>query len=168
MRGQESPLMNKKGLRLFLYSLRMRKQPRPLWRVCSLYPGICPIHSHMKVIYHRQKYRTPYSLEEQTAYKPKNEKITKSLKVWWRLPHFLFIFVFFYTCIPNHIHTITIHSSISIRRGLSPFPHCTCAQWGKTSLWCRAENRTRACLPASRRATNWATPHHKILSFTFV
>ncbi len=30
---------------------------------------------------------------------------------------------------------------------------------GKTSLWCRAENRTRACLPASRRATNWATPH---------
>ncbi len=31
---------------------------------------------------------------------------------------------------------------------------------GKSSQWCRAENRTRACLAASRRATNWATPHH--------
>ncbi len=57
----------------------------------------------------------------------------------------LFIyFVFFNTCIPNHIHTITqyIHPS--------PFteasPHCTCAQWGKTSLGCRAEIRTLACL----------------------
>ncbi len=30
---------------------------------------------------------------------------------------------------------------------------------GKASLWCRAENRTRACRTASRRANNWATPH---------
>ncbi len=35
---------------------------------------------------------------------------------------------------------------------------------GKTSLWCRAENRTRACLTASRGAINWATPHHKLLA----
>ncbi len=33
---------------------------------------------------------------------------------------------------------------------------------GMTSLWCRAENRTRACLTASRRVANWATPHHKL------
>ncbi len=32
---------------------------------------------------------------------------------------------------------------------------------GKTSLWCRAKNRTQACLTSSRRATNWATPHHR-------
>jgi hypothetical protein len=29
---------------------------------------------------------------------------------------------------------------------------------GNASLWCRVENRTRACLTASRRATNWAMP----------
>ncbi len=36
---------------------------------------------------------------------------------------------------------------------------------GKTSLWCRAENRTRACLTASRRAANWATPHHHFVYY---
>ena len=58
----------------------------------------------------------------------------------------------------SHIHTI--HLSIAIRWGLSPFPHRLSAQWENTSLWCRAEIRTRACLTASRRSTNWAMPHH--------
>ncbi len=31
---------------------------------------------------------------------------------------------------------------------------------GENLLWCRAEKRTRACLTSSRRAANWATPHH--------
>ncbi len=43
---------------------------------------------------------------------------------------------------------------------------------GGTSLWCRAEIRTRACLTASQRTTNWAAMHPTILSgaaltFTF-
>lgn len=75
-------------------------------------------------------------------------------KVWWQLPLFLFILSFTVTYIHNYIRTI--HSSISIRRGLSPFPHCTCAQWGKTSLGCRAEIWTRACRTAGQHATNWA------------
>ncbi len=58
----------------------------------------------------------------------------------------------------NNIHTI--HLSISICWGLSPSPHRCISSVEKTLLWCRAENRTRACLTASRRATNWATPHH--------
>ena len=73
---------------------------------------------------------------------------------------FYVICLFQYMHSESHSSNDTIQSYTSFRRGLSPFPHCTCAQWGKTSLWCRAENRTRACLPASRRATNWATPHH--------
>ncbi len=56
------------------------------------------------------------------------------------------------------IHTIRL--SIAICWGLSPFPHRLSAHWGNTSLWCRAVNRTRACVTASRRTTNWATPHH--------
>jgi hypothetical protein len=40
-------------------------------------------------------------------------------KVWWQLPVFIFILSFTVTYIHNYIRTI--HSSISIRRGLSPF-----------------------------------------------
>ncbi len=32
------------------------------------------------------------------------------VKVWWWLPHLIFIFVFFNTCIPNHIHTMIQYS----------------------------------------------------------
>ncbi len=77
---------------------------------------------------------------------------------------YLFIyFVFFNTFIPNHIHTMmpyihqspfaeaSLHFLIALVLG-GDKPPC--------ALWCRAENRTRACLPASRRATNWAAPHH--------
>jgi hypothetical protein len=97
---------------------------------------------------------------------PKNSdtvtKFTKGqkVKVWWQDATLFVYFSYFITYIHlfNHIHSI--HLSFAIRWGLSPFPHCLYAQWGNTSLWCRAENRTRACLTASRRATNWATPHH--------
>ncbi len=33
-----------------------------------------------------------------------------NVKVWWWLPHFIFFFVFFNTCLPNHIHTIIQYS----------------------------------------------------------
>jgi len=77
------------------------------------------------------------------------------------MPLFLFIFHIFiaYIHLFDHIHTI--HLSVAICRGLSPSPHRFISSVGRPSLWCRAENRTRACLTASRRATNWATPHHK-------
>jgi hypothetical protein len=55
----------------------------------------------------------------------------------------------------NHIHTIHSPRPLSISSSLV-------SSVGQTSLWCRAENRTRACLPASRRATNCATPHHRV------
>jgi hypothetical protein len=44
------------------------------------------------------------------------------------MPLFLFIFHILYNIHPfNHIHTI--HFSVTIRRGLSPFPHRLYAQW---------------------------------------
>jgi hypothetical protein len=53
-------------------------------------------------------------------------------KVWWRLPHFFIYFCLFqYMHSESYSYNDTIQSPISIRRGLSPFPHCTCAQWGK-------------------------------------
>ncbi len=58
----------------------------------------------------------------------------------------------------NHNTFIRRHSL-----SLSPFLHRFVSSVGKTSLWCRAENRTRACLTASRRVANWATPHHNFL-----
>ena len=72
--------MHKKGLNLFLYTVVYAcGNNQGHYDVYVAYiPGYVPFTSHMKVIYHRQKYRTHYSLEEQTAYKPKNEKITKS------------------------------------------------------------------------------------------
>ncbi len=57
---------------------------------------------------------------------------------------------FFYTIAP-FIH----HSFINICRGPSPYLH-SCRLSGRNF---RAEIRTRACLTASRRSTNWATLH---------
>ncbi len=68
------------------------------------------------------------------------------------MPLFFVYFSYFYLT-DTYNHTITFIQYI--RRGPSPSPHRLV---GQTSLWCRAGNRTRACLPASRRATNWATP----------
>ncbi len=75
------------------------------------------------------------------------------------MPLFLFIFIFYNIHTgqsSNHIHTIHSPRPLFNSSSLS-------GSVGKTSLWCRAGNRTRACLPASRRATNWATPHHKTI-----
>ncbi len=55
----------------------------------------------------------------------------------------------------NHNTFIRLHSL----KPLSISSSLVCSV-GKTSLWCRAENRTRACLRASQHAANWATPHH--------
>jgi hypothetical protein len=82
------------------------------------------------------------------------------LKVWWHddtlFVYFLYFMIYIHSF--NHIHTI--HLSVAIRRGISPYLHRWLAQW-ETSLWCRAEDRTRACLTASRCSANLATPHHE-------
>ncbi len=75
------------------------------------------------------------------------------------MPLFLFIFhiLYIHTFIHSHSYNTFIH-----RHSLGPLPISSSlvSSVGKTTLWCRAENRTRACLSASRRATNWATAHH--------
>ncbi len=75
------------------------------------------------------------------------------------MPLFLFIFIFYniHTFIQPHSYNTFIHCHSL--RPLSISSSLVCSV-GKTSLWCRAENRTRTCLTASRRATNYATPHH--------
>ncbi len=71
------------------------------------------------------------------------------------MPLFLFIFIFLSIySIHSFDHIHTIYLSIAICRGLSPSPHRRISSVGRPSLWCRAKNRTRACLTASRRATN--------------
>ncbi len=75
--------------------------------------------------------------------------------------HSFCLFFIFYN-IHTYIHRITflqyIYPSPFAEASLHFFIACLLS--GGTSLWCRAENRTRACLTARRRATNWATPHH--------
>ncbi len=79
------------------------------------------------------------------------------LKVWWHYELFLTFIIF------------NIHSSNTIMHSLS-FIVCQCpsssifiaSPLSKRSLLGGAElaeNRTRACLTASRRTTNWVTPH---------
>ncbi len=72
------------------------------------------------------------------------------------MPLFLFILIFY------NIHTFIqsqyIHPLPFVEASLHILIACVLS--GGTSLWGRAENRTRACLTASRRAANWATPPH--------
>ncbi len=63
----------------------------------------------------------------------------------------------FFSYIHNHIHTV--HSFISIRRGLSPFSSLLLRSERKTSLGCRAGIWTRACRTAGQRIIDWATLH---------
>ncbi len=87
----------------------------------------------------------------------------KCLVAWC---HSFCLFFIFYNIL-TYIHTITFIQDIYP----SPFAEASlhffiaCLLSGGTSLWCRAENQTRACLTASRRATNWATPHHFFFFF---
>ena len=65
--------------------------------------------------------------------------------------HSFCLFIIFFYCITyiqssNHIHTIHSPRPLSISSSLS-------GSVGKTSLWCRAGNRTRACLPDIRCQT---------------
>ncbi len=86
----------------------------------------------------------------------------QSKKVWWQDATLFVYFSYFMTYIHsfNHIHTIHIYPSPVAKVFLHLFIAGKLS--GKTSLWCRAENRTQACLTASRRATNWATRHHNL------
>ncbi len=76
------------------------------------------------------------------------------LKVWW---HDATLFVYF-----SYLFTMYIHSLITFIQHIFPSPFAEVSLHifialklsGKASLWCRAENRTRACLTASRRSTN--------------
>jgi hypothetical protein len=45
------------------------------------------------------------------------------------MPLFLFIFHIFFITYIHSFHIHTIHLSIAIRWGLSPYPHCLKAQW---------------------------------------
>ncbi len=75
---------------------------------------------------------------------------------------FCLFFIFLYIHTFNHNSFIRLHSLKPLSISSS---HVRSV--GKTSLWCRAENRTRACLTASRRATNWATPQIKWLLWEY-
>jgi hypothetical protein len=56
------------------------------------------------------------------------------------MPLFLFIFHILYNIYSfNHIHTI--HLSVTVHQGLSPFPHRLSAQWEKPP--CGAEPRIK-------------------------
>jgi hypothetical protein len=68
---------------------------------------------------------------------------------------FLFIFhIFFITYIHTFIQSHSCNTFI-LRHSLGPLSISSSLESsvGRPSLWCRAENRTRACLTASRRAT---------------
>ncbi len=79
------------------------------------------------------------------------------LKVWWLDATLFCLLWFFITYINSFDHNTFIRRHSLKPLSISSSLMCSV---GKTSLWCRAENRTRACLTASRRAANWATPHH--------
>ncbi len=80
-----------------------------------------------------------------------------------RIPLFLFIFHFFITYIHTFIQSHSYNTFIH-RHSLEPLSISSSLESsvGRPSLWCRAENQTRACLTGSQHATNWATPHHKL------
>ncbi len=99
------------------------------------------------------------------TYPTPNPDITTNgfLKVWWQDATLFVYFSFLYnihTFIQSHSHSYNTFIHRHLLRPLSISSSLVCSV-GNISLRCRAENRTRACLTASRRATNWATPHHK-------
>jgi hypothetical protein len=74
----------------------------------------------------------PFGAKGQQA---KQKKLTKSIlfflffKVWWHDANFFVYFLYFklHIHLLNHIHTI--HFSVAIRQGLSPYLHRWSAQW---------------------------------------
>jgi hypothetical protein len=76
--------------------------------------------------------------------------------VAWCHSFCLFGYFIVHTFIPSHSYcTFIRHHSPKF---LSIFSSLV-SSVGKTSLGCRAEIQTGACLTASRLTTNWATPH---------
>jgi hypothetical protein len=79
-------------------------------------------------------------------------------KCWTTL--FLYIFIFLLQYIDSYNHSlITVAEAL-----LHVF--IAAGSVGGTSLGCRAEIRTRACLTASQRTTNWAALHPEIKCWT--
>jgi hypothetical protein len=76
-------------------------------------------------------------------------------QVWW---HDATLFEIYYFL--TFIHTVQYnHTPFILHHSLRPVflnPHRSARG---ASMGCRAEIRTRACLTASRRTTNWAAPH---------
>ncbi len=70
----------------------------------------------------------------------------KGLKVWWQYATLFVYFWYFITDIQSSNHIYTIYSPSPLSISSSPV-----SSVGQNSLWCRAENWTRARLPASRR-----------------
>ncbi len=95
---------------------------------------------------------------------PKTESTRNGIKGLVAGCHSFYLFWFFITYIHSFNHNTFIH-----RHSLKPLSissSLVCSV-GETSLWGRAENRTRACLTASRRAANWATPPHGMVLHTY-
>ncbi len=82
----------------------------------------------------------------------------------------LFLFILFYCMIFihsfNHIHTV--HLSVAIRRGLSPYLHRWSAQWKNLPVVPSRESNSG--LPHSKPTLyHWATPHMNVTSmFAYV
>ncbi len=115
----------------------------------------CTIHNHMCINSSSEYINTSNDYQYWYLIWIAINILPKLLKVWWQLPLFLFILSLSY--IHNHIHTV--HSFISIRRGLSPFLHCLFYSEVKKSLGCPDVMWTRACHTAGQCTTNWATLH---------
>jgi hypothetical protein len=73
-----------------------------------------------------------------------------NLKVWWPYATLFVYFIF----LLQYIHSYN-HSLITFVEALLHV-FIAAGSVGGTSLGCRAEIRTRACLTASQRTTNWA------------
>ncbi len=88
----------------------------------------------------------------------------QKIKVGGRMPLFLFIFHICFTYIRTFIQSHSYNTFIH-RHSLGPLSISSSLESsvGRPSLWCRAENRTRACLTRyllSHATPYWATQHH--------
>ena len=79
------------------------------------------------------------------------------------MPLFLYIFFIF---LLHYIHSYN-HSLITFAEALLHI-FIAAGSVGGTSLGCRDEIRTRACLTASQRTTIWATLHPSVLCCTLL
>jgi hypothetical protein len=83
-------------------------------------------------------------------------KLLKALlmyKVWWPYATLFCIYFSLYTTVDTFIHhSFIIHSQTFAEAHLHVFT--AVGSVGGTSMGCRAEILTRACLTASQRATN--------------